>query len=461
MVMTTKDTSGVNPDKNDEWAQLSPEQKRAKRIGWWQSSAEEINFVDEEARAAYKARMQRMIDVYNISEPDRVPVRFHIAQLPFYLYGSDYYTGIHNYEKTVEIYEKFNAEHAEELDSYFSPAMVFSGKAFDILDYRLYLWPGHGLPAESAEIQYVEGEYMKAEEYDVLILNPSDFWMRIYLPRVFGAFESFRILDSLTDIIEFPTLQLSVLARPELLATLQKLIDVGKELQKRESILGPLLDRGLELGYPMAPTCLCLAPFDVIGDTLRGTQAIMMDMYRHPDILLEALDVIADLLIKSVITQLDKRKGLMASFPLHKGADGWMSQKQFDTFYWPSLKKVLNGLIDEGIMSSLFAEGSYNTRLESINEFPKGMVHWSFDQTDMARAKKILGDRCCIEGNVPSSLIITGTPAAVKEYSRKLIETCGQGGGYILSLGSGGTDVKLENLKAMVEAAKEYGVYQK
>jgi hypothetical protein len=459
--MINGDENKIDLDKSVEWAQLSPEQKREQRIRWWQSSIDGIKFIDKEARGAYKIRMQRLIDVYNIDEPDRVPVHCHVAQLPYFLYGSNYYTGIYNYDKTVEIYEKFNNEYAEELDCFFSPAMVFSGKALDILDYRLYLWPGHGLPREAAEIQFVEGEYMKANEYPELILNPSDFWMRVYLPRVFGVFESFRLLDSLTDIIEFPNLQFSVLTKPEILATLQKLIDVGKELQKRESILGVFAGRGLTLGYPTTPSCLCLAPFDVIGDTLRGTRGIMMDMYRRPDSLLEALDVIAKLQIKSVISQSNKTKGIMAFFPLHKGADGWMSQKQFDTFYWPSLKKVINGLIDEGIMSSLFAEGSYNTRLETINEFPKGMVHWSFDQTDMVKAKDILGDKCCIQGNVPSSLMITGTPAAVKEYSHQLIEICGRGGGFILSPGSSSSEVNLENFKAMLEAAKEFGVYQK
>jgi uroporphyrinogen-III decarboxylase len=186
----------------------------------------------------------------------------------------------------------------------------------------------------------------------------------------------------------------------------------------------------------------------------------MMDMYRQPDKLLAALEVIASLLIKTALTHANSTKGLMAMFPLHKGADGWMSQKQFETFYWPSLKKVINALIHEGLIVSLFAEGSYNTRLESINEFPKGAVQWMFDQTDMARAKQILGGNCCLQGNVPSSIMITGTPREVKEYSRRLIETCGEGGGYILSSGAGATEVRLENLKAMVEAAREYGVYK-
>jgi len=95
-----------------------------------------------------------------------------------------------------------------------------------------------------------------------------------------------------------------------------------------------------------------------------------------------------------------------------------------------------------------------------VKGFPKGSVAWWFDQTDMAKAKKILGGECCIQGNVPSSLMVTGEAADVKQHCRKLIETCGQGGGYILGAGCVADNPKLENLRAMVAAAKEYGRYR-
>jgi uroporphyrinogen-III decarboxylase len=137
-----------------------------------------------------------------------------------------------------------------------------------------------------------------------------------------------------------------------------------------------------------------------------------------------------------------------------------MSQAQFDKFYWPSLKKVMDAFIEEGLTQLLFAEGGYNTRLEYVNQFPRGTVTWLFDQTDMARAKEIIGKDCCIQGNVPSSLIVTGEPSQVKEYCRNLIEVAGRDGGFILGPGAGAENPKIENLRAMVEAAREYGVYK-
>ena len=73
-----------------------------------------------------------------------------------------------------------------------------------MLHYKLYSYPGHGLPKVAAGFQFVEGEYMFANEYDALIKNPSDFWMRTYLPRVFEVFESFKLLPPFTSLTELP-----------------------------------------------------------------------------------------------------------------------------------------------------------------------------------------------------------------------------------------------------------------
>jgi uroporphyrinogen-III decarboxylase len=172
------------------------------------------------------------------------------------------------------------------------------------------------------------------------------------------------------------------------------------------------------------------------------------------------MDVVADFTIKQTIAAANASKAYMAIFPLHKGSDGYMSPKQFEKFYWPSLKKVILGLVNEGIRPELFAEGTFTTRLETVNEFPKGAVSWLFDRTDMAAAKKILGGTCCISGNVPSSLMVTGSPKDVKEYCRKLIEVCAPGGGFILSGGAQVDQGNPDNLRAMMEAAKEYGRYK-
>ena len=108
----------------------------------------------------------------------------------------------------------------------------------------------------------------------------------------------------------------------------------------------------------------------------------------------------------------------------------------------------------------MVADGGYNERLEIIKDLPRATVLWIFEQTDMTKAKEVIGDTACIGGNVTAAQLYTSTPQEIKEYCRQLIEVCGKGGGYILSLGSSVDKCNPDNLQAVIEAAKEYGVYK-
>ena len=213
-------------------------------------------------------------------------------------------------------------------------------------------------------------------------------------------------------------------------------------------------------GFPAFWDGPAKAPFDMIGDTLRGTKGIMMDMYRQPDKLLQAMEVLTPLVIKMGVAGAKASGVPIVSIVMHKGADGFLSDEQYKKFYWPTFRKLLMGLIAEGIVPFCFAEGGYNSRLEIIRDLPKGKVIWWLDRTDMAKAKKILGDVACIGGNVPPDLLAVGTPQQVKDYVKKLIDTCAKGGGYILGNGTVIEDAKPENLHAMIDTTKEYGVYK-
>lgn len=437
---------------------MTPQEKRQWRIDK-ALAAGDINFVNAEAEQAYKKRVKRLIDAYLVCEPDRVPVSISAGTIPLYLAGIDYKKAMYDYKKAADACEKFSRDY--DIDTFVSPAIIIPARVYELLDYKSSVWPGHGLPDTATRPQFVEDEYMKSDEYDALIRDPSDFYVRKFLPRVYGTLSSFGKFGPLSGVTMPATLYMAPCADPEVQASLQKLIDAGKELAGWMKITTDFNRKAMESGLPsITRGSMATAPFDALGDTLRGTKGIMMDMYRQPEKLLEALEVITDIMISNTLASANASGCLTTSFPLHKGADGFMSDKQFRTFYWPFLKKVIQALINEGLIMSLFAEGSYNTRLELVNDFPRGTVTWIFDQTDMSRAKSILGDNCCISGNVPSSMLCTAAPREVKEYCRNLIEICGRGGGYILAGGAVDVDnADPRNLQAMMEAAKEYGVY--
>jgi uroporphyrinogen-III decarboxylase len=150
----------------------------------------------------------------------------------------------------------------------------------------------------------------------------------------------------------------------------------------------------------------------------------------------------------------------MIFMPLHKGADGFLSDEQFKKFYWPYLQQVIVGLVENGCIPFPALEGHWNSRLEVIQDVPPGKTVWMVDQSDIAEVKKTLGKNACLIGNVSSSMLKLGMPQEVGDYVKKLIDTVGQGGGFIVGNGAFFDEAKPENVKAMVYTAKEYGVYK-
>lgn len=286
--------------------------------------------------------------------------------------------------------------------------------------------------------------------------------MRVYLPRIIGVLEPFSKLSPFHRVIEMGDVSsfVSQYGRPEIRAAFDALFEAGEQAMKWREALATSNKRVMAAGFPILHGGHCLAPFDVLGDTLRGTRGIMLDMYRQQGKLIEAMERLTPLMIEWGVSDAHSAAMPLVLIPLHKGGDGFMSDEQYKTFYWPTLRKLILGLVDQGLIPLLFAEGSYNTRLEIIRDLPKGKVVWRFDQTDMARAKEVLGDRACIYGNVPSAILSTGTTDDVKAYCKQLIDVAGKGGGFILSPGAILDTAKPENVRAMIELTKEYGIYR-
>lgn len=444
----------VEGNSGKKWEEMSPDEKREFRINKVLSPPGPIQG-NAEAEDRYRKRAQRVADAYLLKTPDRVPVRLIGGGFfPAYFYGCSGKELVYDAEKAkaaiAKTYQEFDAD-------LLGAGIPVPGKALEMLQFNLYKWPGYGLNDEVLAHQYEEGEYMLPDEYEALIDDPTDFWIRTFLPRIFGGLQSMEGLFRITDIYEVPTRNIMALSKPEVQETLRLLLDVGEELGRFQETMKEIGKTTVQLGFPGFIGGFAKAPFDIIGDTLRGTRGILLDMFRRPDQLLEAMERLVPITIKSAVEAANASGKPAVSMPLHKGADGFMSQEQFETFYWPTLKKVILGIREEGVLATLFAEGTYDSRLETIAELPEGTASWLFDLTDMNKAKEILGGKACIEGNVPAALLTTGNPDDVTAYCRDLIGTCGKGGGFILSPGASAEKAKPENLKAMAEAAKEYG----
>ncbi len=448
----------------NKWEELSSDEKQEVMFQRWLSpkdpEGKDLKFKSPEEERLFKERATRIKDAIQMKKlPDRVPVCPLPSMFPTFYSGITTQEAMYDYDKCHMAWKKFILDF--EPDAHMGCSAPGPGRFFEILDYKLYSWPGHGVSPEHS-YQCLEGEYMLADEYDMLIQDPSNFFSNVYLPRVFGALEPFKMLPFLPGILEMYGVAFNFIpfGLPPVQSAYKALMEAGGEALKWAGVVGGFDGEMAALGFPQILGGFTKAPFDTIGDTLRGTKGIMLDIYRQPDKLLQALDAITPLMIKMGVGAAQMNGKPIIFMPLHKGADGFLSGEQFKKFYWPSFRKVIMGLIEEGCVPFPAAEGGYNSRLSVIRDIPKGKTLWMLDKTDMAKAKEVLGDNACILGNMPLSLLNLGTPQDVKDYAKKLIDTVGKGGGYIMANGAFFDDVKPENLEAMVNFTKEYGVYK-
>jgi len=448
-----------------QWEEMSSDEKQEALFARWMSPKDpqgnDLKFQRPEAEKAYKERITRIKDAIQMKKlPDRVPVLVIPSFFPVYNAGSTPREVMYDYDKCCAAFKKFIMDFAP--DSHIGVVAPGPGKVYDILDYKLYSWPGHGVPPEQS-YQANEGEYMNANEYDALIDDPSGFFSSTYLPRVFGALAGFQMLPTLTGILEIYGVAFNFIpfGLPPVQATYKALFEAGAEALKWAGAVGAFNMEINAAGFPgLWAGGYSKAPFDVVGDTLRGTRGVMLDMYRQPNKLIKAMERLTPLMIKMAVGAAKMSGQPLVFMPLHKGADGFMSDEQFKKFYWPTLREVMMGLIAEGVVPNPAAEGKWNTRMEIMQDLPKGKTLWMIDQSDMAKVKKTVGQVACLYGNVPSALLALGTPQEMKDYVKKCIDIAGKGGGYILSNGAFFDHAKAENVKAMVDFAKEYGVYK-
>jgi uroporphyrinogen-III decarboxylase len=438
------------------WAAMTWQEKREEQFKRWLNPPD-VKFVSKEAEKLYKERTTRFIKAIKLEKPDRVPVITPVQYFPAVYAGTNMKKVMNDYDELKRAWLKFLHDF-DDMDCFFPPDLVFPARVLDMIDYKIHKWPGHGLPDDATSQQYIEGEYMPPEDYDFLIKDPADYLQRYFLPRSVGKLEAFRKMNPLTPFVAIPVGYIAQFGDPEIQKAYEMLFAAGQETMKWVAAVDEVSQAALSAGLPNVWGGMSQAPFDMIGDFMRGTHGIMMDMFKRPDKLHEAMARLTPIAISDGVDSANASSCPIVFMPLHKGTGGFMSNQQFAEFYWPTLKEVMMGLVNEGLIPMPFAEGNYQPRLEIIKDMPRSSVIWFFEHMDMAKAKKALR-HICIAGNVPVTMMVTGKPEEVKERCRQLIETCAPGSGYILTAGAYMDIGNPDNLRAMLAAAKEYGRY--
>jgi Uroporphyrinogen-III decarboxylase len=256
--------------------------------------------------------------------------------------------------------------------------------------------------------QVEEEELMTVEDYDRIIEGGFDRWYqtfleaKVYNPKIKGA------------------------GSGDLAADMKKFIDVG---------IAPLADGVVTI--PLELFC---------GG--RSMAKFMMDLYRRPDQVREAMAAAAPSLLEK------GRTFLRTARPMGIWVGGWrsasqmLSPKMWEDMVWPYFKKAVEMVVEEGAIPLLHLDSDWTRDLDYFRELPKYKCIMCLDgSTDIRRARKTLDHHTCLAGDVPASLLAFGRPSEVTAYVRNLIDDLGPG--YMVA---SGCDIPFNAQKANVEA---------
>ena len=357
-------------------------------------------------------RVSRILTAVGLDKPDRVPVVLEYSGFAAYVTNTPMSAFLaspaKNLETMIQAYHQVAGGDAINYGSFWP-----YGLCYDYLSKVRV--PGVDLPDDEMW-QVVETELMARADYDRLL--------EVGWPDFSHVFMAQRILDDVPA---------------EYLPPHRKSPDV-KGAWAREGV--PVLSGG-DVTTPYELLC--------------GSRSLMefsRDLFEIPDKVIAAMDAIVPHLAGDTI-QRAKHKG----YPLvwvggWRTAPSMLSPEMWQRFVWPYFRRLVHEVVDSGLIALLHLDSNWTRELERFKELPKARCILALDgETDIFKAKEVLGDHMCIMGDVSASMLFLDTPDKVYAYCTKLIRELGPQG-FILQSGCDiPANARLENVKAMVTAA--------
>ncbi|MGI6731801.1 MAG: uroporphyrinogen decarboxylase family protein [Anaerovoracaceae bacterium] len=386
----------------------------------------------------FQERVDRISKAFKHETPDRVPIALMIETWAGHYSGHNIVDLGYDYPKLRESFLKV-ADDFEEIDALPPAFGVRPGNLYAATQSREFsYYDAEGNPY--ASVQHIEaGGVMTEDEYPELIADPFKFIMEKQLPRRYAAFD------------KPPT--------ERALAYGQAAIVYKNYIQGAIAMLGEQL--AVEKGLPCLFKGSTEMPMDVLMDYFRGFKGVSTDIRRHKNQVIEACKALYPLMIKRAIHGIEKGIFPGIFIPLH--IPTYLRPKDFETFYWPTFKKMIDTMVENECTPILFMEGNWEPYYDFINDLPKKKVVGLVESGDFKKMKDAVGDTICIMGGMPVDVINHSTKDEVVKYTEKLIDDLAPGGGYIFALDKvliAPNDANPENLKAALQTVAKYGQYK-
>ena len=390
----------------------------------------------------YGERLKRYVTAMRNEKPDMIPIRPFVAEFTAKYAGYTCQEVTHDFQKAFAAARKCAADF--DWDAVVGNMVYVWTGLTQAIGTKYYAVPGIDIPPDTG-FQYLEPPeekaFMKADEYDQLIEDPTGFLFNVWLPRVSSDVSAMDEPTSFRNNLSFLKGGMAMLNYFTAFGT-------QNELLRKES------------GTVSAISGILKAPFDIIADKLRGYMGLITDVMERPEKVLAACEALMPHLTHVALSGADPDKNVPIGLWMHRGCVPFFSQKHFDKFYWPTLKPIVEDIWAHGHQVLFYAEGDWNAHLNAFAELPEGSIVYHVDQADIFEAHKAIGEKFCISGGIPNFLLSYGTEEEVRECCKKVIDGVAGDGGYIMDAGAIiQNDGNVENIKAMTEFTREYGVY--
>ena len=390
----------------------------------------------------YAERLNRYVTAMRNEKPDRVPIRLFAAEFAAKYAGYTCQEVTHDYQKAFAAVRKCAADFDWDA-TVGNMVYVWTGLT-QALGLKYYAIPGIDIPADTG-FQYREPTeqeaYMPPKDYDRLIEDPTDYLFTVWLPRVSN---------------EVQPLGAAVTRRNNLALVKSGMAMLGYFMALGEQ--GARLRR--EFGMASAIAGILKAPLDIIADKLRGYVGLSADLVERPEKVLAACHALAPHLLHVALSGADPSRLIPVALWMHRGCVPFVSHEQFRTFYWPTLKPIIENIWAHGHQTLFYAEGDWTAHLDSFAELPERSIIYHVDRADVFETHRALGRKFCLSGGISNYLLAYGSPSEVRSRCREVLDGVGQDGGYIMDASAIlQNDACIENVRTMTEFVREYGVY--
>ncbi len=390
----------------------------------------------------YQERLGRYVTAMRNEKPDRIPIRPFAAEFSAKYAGYTCQEVTHDYEKAFAAVRKCAADFDWDA-TVGNMVYVWTGLT-QTIGLKYYAVPGIDVPADTG-FQYREPSedhaFMQPDEYDALIEDPTGFLYNVWLPRVCADVVPPGSPNTWRNNLSFVKGGM---------AMLNYFMSFGTQAARLRA----------ESGTAGAIAGILKAPFDIIADKLRGYIGLTMDMFTQPDKVLKACEALMPHLYNVAKTTADPEKQVPIGYWMHRGCVPFVSMEQFKSHYWPTLKPIIEELWKDGNQTLFYAEGKWDAHLDHFAELPDRSIVYHVDQGNIFEVHRKIGHKFCLSGGIPNFLLGYKSPDDVRAHCKKVIDGVARDGGYIMDASAiMQNDTRVENVRAMTDFTREYGVY--